>query len=154
VDWIGCSLHDLIQPSFSFMVGVALPFSIVAQCELSQLSKMLYEFQRTDLLHTIRAPTLILVGDQDVATPPAVVKSAMDQKVVDRARVSTPSVNTCVVKSEKTAPPIAFRSISWPLSCVTTVPSGENRIVKDVKSANCGAVPAMFWNLSVARSTN
>src|SRR5215204_6271044 len=29
VQWIGCSLHDLIQPSFSFLVGVALPFSIV-----------------------------------------------------------------------------------------------------------------------------
>jgi predicted acyltransferase len=28
VQWIGCSLHDLIQPSFSFVVGVALPFSI------------------------------------------------------------------------------------------------------------------------------
>ena len=28
VEWTGCSLHDLIQPSFSFMVGVALPFSI------------------------------------------------------------------------------------------------------------------------------
>jgi len=28
VAWIGCSLHDLIQPSFSFLVGVALPFSI------------------------------------------------------------------------------------------------------------------------------
>src|SRR3989454_1901115 len=28
VEWIGCSLHDLIQPSFSFLVGVALPFSI------------------------------------------------------------------------------------------------------------------------------
>jgi predicted acyltransferase len=26
--WRGCSLHDLIQPSFSFLVGVALPFSI------------------------------------------------------------------------------------------------------------------------------
>ena len=26
----GCSLHDLIQPSFSFLVGVALPFSIAA----------------------------------------------------------------------------------------------------------------------------
>jgi predicted acyltransferase len=24
VEWIGCSLHDLIQPSFSFLVGVAL----------------------------------------------------------------------------------------------------------------------------------
>jgi predicted acyltransferase len=28
VPWVGCSLHDLIQPSFSFLVGVALPFSI------------------------------------------------------------------------------------------------------------------------------
>ena len=25
VEWVGCSLHDLIQPSFSFLVGVALP---------------------------------------------------------------------------------------------------------------------------------
>src|SRR5580658_2822310 len=31
VEWIGCSLHDLIQPSFSFIVGVALPFSIAAR---------------------------------------------------------------------------------------------------------------------------
>jgi predicted acyltransferase len=29
--WVGCSLHDLIQPSFSFLVGVALPFSIAAR---------------------------------------------------------------------------------------------------------------------------
>jgi predicted acyltransferase len=28
VPWVGASLHDLIQPSFSFLVGVALPFSI------------------------------------------------------------------------------------------------------------------------------
>lgn len=27
-EWTGCSLHDLIQPAFSFMVGVALPFSL------------------------------------------------------------------------------------------------------------------------------
>lgn len=27
-EWIGCTLHDLIQPSFSFLVGVALPFSL------------------------------------------------------------------------------------------------------------------------------
>ncbi len=29
--WGGCSLHDLIQPSFSFMVGVALPFSMASR---------------------------------------------------------------------------------------------------------------------------
>jgi heparan-alpha-glucosaminide N-acetyltransferase len=30
-EWIGCSLHDMIQPSFSFLVGVALPFSIASR---------------------------------------------------------------------------------------------------------------------------
>ncbi len=28
ISWIGCTLHDLIQPSFSLLVGVVLPFSI------------------------------------------------------------------------------------------------------------------------------
>ncbi len=31
VEWVGASLHDLIQPSFSFLVGVALPFSLAAR---------------------------------------------------------------------------------------------------------------------------
>jgi predicted acyltransferase len=31
VEWTGCSLHDLIQPSFSFLVGVALPFSVASR---------------------------------------------------------------------------------------------------------------------------
>ena len=31
VPWTGCSLHDLIQPSFSFLVGVALPYSIASR---------------------------------------------------------------------------------------------------------------------------
>ena len=31
VEWAGCSLHDMIQPSFSFLVGVALPYSIAAR---------------------------------------------------------------------------------------------------------------------------
>lgn len=31
VEWVGASLHDLIQPSFSFLVGVALPFSIASR---------------------------------------------------------------------------------------------------------------------------
>jgi predicted acyltransferase len=29
--WFGCSLHDMIQPSFSFLVGVALPYSIASR---------------------------------------------------------------------------------------------------------------------------
>jgi heparan-alpha-glucosaminide N-acetyltransferase len=36
VDWVGCSLHDLIQPSFSFLVGVALPFSLAGRLARGQ----------------------------------------------------------------------------------------------------------------------
>ena len=31
VDWAGCSLHDTIQPGFSFLAGAALPFSIASR---------------------------------------------------------------------------------------------------------------------------
>jgi len=31
VPWSGCSLHDTIQPGFSFLVGVALPYSIASR---------------------------------------------------------------------------------------------------------------------------
>jgi heparan-alpha-glucosaminide N-acetyltransferase len=36
VEWTGCSLHDLIQPSFSFLVGVALPYSIASRVSRGQ----------------------------------------------------------------------------------------------------------------------
>lgn len=36
VDWIGGSLHDLIQPGFSFLVGAALPFSLAARAGRGQ----------------------------------------------------------------------------------------------------------------------
>jgi heparan-alpha-glucosaminide N-acetyltransferase len=36
VQWTGCTLHDLIQPSFSFLVGVALPFSLAARAARGQ----------------------------------------------------------------------------------------------------------------------
>lgn len=37
VQWQRCSLHDLIQPAFSFLVGAALPFSIaIERSEFSQ----------------------------------------------------------------------------------------------------------------------
>jgi predicted acyltransferase len=29
--WVGCSLHDTIQPGFSFLVGVALPYSLASR---------------------------------------------------------------------------------------------------------------------------
>jgi heparan-alpha-glucosaminide N-acetyltransferase len=31
VEWQGCSLHDLIQPAFSFLAGAALPFSMASR---------------------------------------------------------------------------------------------------------------------------
>lgn len=36
VEWAGCSLHDLIQPSFSFLVGVALPYSLASRSSQGQ----------------------------------------------------------------------------------------------------------------------
>jgi predicted acyltransferase len=56
VDWVGCSLHDMIQPSFSFLVGVALPFSIAnRQAKGDSFNTM--------LLHTLkRSLILILLG--------------------------------------------------------------------------------------------
>jgi len=56
VGWIGCTLHDLIQPSFSFLVGVALPFSLMRRASEGQP-----QFFRT--LHAFwRAGILILLG--------------------------------------------------------------------------------------------
>lgn len=56
VPWQGCSLHDLIQPAFSFLVGAALPFSIASRKTKGQtFGKM--------LAHTIwRALLLIFLG--------------------------------------------------------------------------------------------
>ena len=56
VDWIGCSLHDLIQPSFSFLVGVALPFSVASRLARGQSNGAM-------LGHALwRAIVLILLG--------------------------------------------------------------------------------------------
>ena len=56
VAWIGCSLHDLIQPSFSFLVGTALPFSIASRLAKGQT------FGRMTLHASWRALVLILLG--------------------------------------------------------------------------------------------
>jgi heparan-alpha-glucosaminide N-acetyltransferase len=42
VEWAGCSLHDLIQPSFSFLVGVALPYSIASRIRKGQTFGILF----------------------------------------------------------------------------------------------------------------
>ena len=36
VEWAGCTLHDMIQPSFSFLVGAALPFSLMSRAAKGQ----------------------------------------------------------------------------------------------------------------------
>jgi len=56
VEWSGCSLHDLIQPSFSFLVGAALPFSIASRRAKGQ------SFWRM-LFHAVwRAVLLVALG--------------------------------------------------------------------------------------------
>jgi heparan-alpha-glucosaminide N-acetyltransferase len=52
VEWVGCSLHDLIQPSFSFLVGVSLPFSIASRVGRGQskLVMSLHAFWRAFVL--------------------------------------------------------------------------------------------------------
>src|SRR5678809_756021 len=56
VDWQGCSLHDLIQPAFSFLVGAALPFSIASRLSKGQSFKQM-------LGHAVRrAFILIFLG--------------------------------------------------------------------------------------------
>jgi heparan-alpha-glucosaminide N-acetyltransferase len=56
VQWQGCSLHDLIQPAFSFLVGAALPFSLTNRRARGE------PFSRM-LAHAVwRSVALILLG--------------------------------------------------------------------------------------------
>lgn len=52
VEWVGCSLHDLIQPGFSFLVGVSLPYSVAARRAKGQgtLGMTLHAFWRAFVL--------------------------------------------------------------------------------------------------------
>jgi len=52
VPWVGCALHDLIQPSFSFLVGVVMPFSLARRTaeRQSRLRMTLHAFWRSLLL--------------------------------------------------------------------------------------------------------
>jgi predicted acyltransferase len=56
VAWFGCTLHDLIQPSFSFLVGVALPYSLASREARGESS------YRAWLHAGWRAVVLILLG--------------------------------------------------------------------------------------------
>ena len=56
VEWRGCSIHDMIQPSFSFLVGVALPFSLASRVRRG-------ESTRTSVAHAgWRAFLLVALG--------------------------------------------------------------------------------------------
>jgi heparan-alpha-glucosaminide N-acetyltransferase len=56
VPWQGCSLHDLIQPAFSFLAGASLPFSIASRRSRGE------SFGRL-LAHAVwRSVALILLG--------------------------------------------------------------------------------------------
>jgi heparan-alpha-glucosaminide N-acetyltransferase len=56
VEWSGMSLHDTIQPGFSFLVGVALPYSIASRTAKGQSFA-------NQLFHTIwRSLLLVFLG--------------------------------------------------------------------------------------------
>ncbi len=56
VKWVGCALWDLIQPSFSFLVGVSLPYSIAARRAKGQTYGQMFR-------HALfRSLALILLG--------------------------------------------------------------------------------------------
>ena len=56
VEWRGCSVHDMIQPSFSFLVGVALPFSMASRARRGESTT------RSILHASWRALILIALG--------------------------------------------------------------------------------------------
>jgi predicted acyltransferase len=56
VEWAGCTLHDLIQPSFSFLVGTSLAFSLANRATRGQRTGWI-------IFHAVwRALVLILLG--------------------------------------------------------------------------------------------
>src|SRR4051812_40814574 len=56
VEWTGCSIHDMIQPSFSFLVGVALPFSLAGRLRRGE------SLRRATLHAAWRALVLVALG--------------------------------------------------------------------------------------------
>jgi predicted acyltransferase len=56
VAWVGCSFWDLIQPSFLFMVGVAMPYSYLSRKARGASDRQIW-------FHTLyRAVVLVLLG--------------------------------------------------------------------------------------------
>lgn len=56
VEWVGCTLHDLIQPSFSMLVGLVLPFSLASREKRGDST-------RSQVLHALlRSIVLVFLG--------------------------------------------------------------------------------------------
>ena len=55
VEWIGCSLHDMIQPSFSFLVGAAMVFSFARRAREGPAAGLVFHAFRRGLV-------LVLLG--------------------------------------------------------------------------------------------
>jgi predicted acyltransferase len=56
VEWVGCSLWDLIQPSFTFIVGVAIAYSCAARQARGQTYSQMFRHA------IVRAIVLVLLG--------------------------------------------------------------------------------------------
>lgn len=69
-EWRGCSLHDLIQPSFMFLVGVAIPFSIAGRKKRGQLPLRMtvHAFSRA-LILIVLGMVLLRIGQPDTNLP-------------------------------------------------------------------------------------
>ena len=81
VPWQGCSLHDLIQPAFSFLVGASLPFSIANRRARGEtFGRMLGHAVR-------RSAILILLGvsESDVPARSALRKVGQIMRVFEEA---------------------------------------------------------------------
>ncbi len=64
VEWEGCSLHDMIQPSFSFLVGAAVPFSIASRITKGQSTgKMVWHAAWRSLVLVLLGVFLRSLGD-------------------------------------------------------------------------------------------
>lgn len=72
VEWVGWSIHDLIFPSFAFLVGVALPFSIEARRATGQQNRALIRHAAA------RSVILILLGIAIASAHPRTLTFAFD----------------------------------------------------------------------------
>lgn len=57
VEWMGCALWDLIQPAFMFMVGLAVPLSLLRRRQQEEQG-----FMKLSLHAFLRAAALVLLG--------------------------------------------------------------------------------------------